>query len=258
MTLSISAVDQSESVPQVRVQVTSSPAVTETLTVYRVHEDGSRYKVLSDQPPILVGGSWVGFDYHPPGNQLVTYVAETDTQTSSASSPVFMRLDVTWLISSVNPALSVPVTAVLDLDSLSYDDPAEKSQALGADQPVYRWSRSRSGPSSSITVHCDTPDEADRILALLKPGGPILLNMSRNEPIGWMWIQPSRPSMSTPGGKWKTKYRAWSFGFEKCVQPDVDIVSPWDFDGAAAAFTDFNAVASAYADFDSLTLDVRL
>lgn len=257
MTLSISVVDESESAPQVRIQVSSSPAVTETLTVYRIHEDGTRYVVLSDQPPILVGGSWVGRDYHPPGNQLVTYVAETDTQTSPASTPLFVVLEATWLISSSDPSKSMPVTAVLDLESLSWDDPAERSQALGSDTPVYRWDRERSGPSSSITIHCDTPEEAARVLSLLKPGGPILLNMSRTEPIGWMWIQPGKPIMGTPGGKWKTAYRSWSFGFERCQQPDVDILSPWNFDAVTAAYADFNAVTAAYADFDSLTLDVN-
>lgn len=243
-------------VPRVQVLVDSSPAVTETLTVYRVHEDGSRYKVLTDQPPVMVGG-WGGYDYHAPFNEAVTYVAESQTLVSPASVPVFLPSDVTWLISASDPDLSTPVTRVLDVGEMSYDDPATRYQALGATKPTYRWTRGRGGPSSSLTVHCDSPDEAAQVLAVLQSGGPVLLNMERPDPIGWAWIQPTGVKMSTPGGKWKTDYRAWSFNFELCEQPDLDVSATWDVASLAAAYASVSAATAAYADVRSMALDVR-
>lgn len=257
MTLSVAASVQASWQPSVLVQVDSSPAVSESLTVYRVHDDGARYKVLTDQPPVMVGG-WGGYDYHAPFNEPFTYVAESETMVSPASGAVFLPSDTTWLISASDPELSTVVTAVLDLGELSFDDPAQRYLALGASKPTYRWSRPRSGPSFSLSLHCDSPDEAAQIRAVLRPGGPILLNMHQPDPVGWMWVQPTGSKMGTPGGKWRTEYREWSFGLEQCEQPNLDVTSPWDCAALAAQYESAAAAAAAYADVRSMALDVRL
>lgn len=256
MTLSVAVSVDWSAGQRVRIDVTASPAVTDVVAVYRVHESGERFLVLTDQTPVMVG-AWSGYDYHAPFNQTVTYVAETDSQVSAASSPVFLVSDETWLVSATDPTLSLPVEAILEMSALSWDDPAQKFQPLNSSRPVHYWSRSRSGPSFSLTVFCEDQEQSDRVLALVRAGGPVLLNMHR-EPVRWMWAQLSKPTMQPPGGKWRTDYRTWQFGVEETTQPDSDVLSEWNFDGLAAAFPDFDTATAAYADFTTMSLDVRL
>lgn len=242
---------------RVLLDVTSSPAVTEVVAVYRVHENGERFLVLSDQTPVMVG-AWSGYDYHMPFNTTVQYVAETDSEVSAASAPVFLASDETWMISSTDPLLSFSVEAILKIGELSWDDPAQKFQPLNSGKPVHYWSRPRSGPSYSLSIFCENTEKSDRVLALVKGGGPVLLNMHRG-PVDWMWVQLSKPTMSAPNDLWpKTDYRTWQFGAEETTQPDSDVFSAWNFNSLAAAFTDFNTVASSYTDFAKLSVDVRI
>lgn len=258
MTLNVTAApDSLTGRPRVRVDVASSPAVTDIVTVYRVHQDGARYRVITDQPPVMVT-AWSGYDYHAPFNEMFSYVADTGSQTSTASAPVFLPSDASWLISASDPALSLSVPAVLSIGSLSWDDPAQKFQPLDAPRPVHYTSRPRSGPAYSLSVEC-TSDEEAQMIALIKPGGPILLNLRRPEPTGgWMWVQLSNPTLQPPAGNWRTSVRMWHFSAEETTQPNVDLTAEWDFDGLAAAFPDFDSAAAAYADFRSMALDVRL
>lgn len=258
MTLTVTAVASVGDVPAVLVDVTSSPAVTDLLRVYRVHEDGTRYRVLTDLSATIIT-SWSGFDYHAPFNQAVRYVAETDSLGSAASPEVWLVSESTWLIHPSDPDLSMWVDVVTNIADTSYKDRAQRFQVIGKRDPVTRADYPRGGESGSMSVLCDGPESWARLSALFADGGPVLMNLKplRGFIKQWKWVQPGDLTMSSPTGHDRVNVRVATFPYEEVSPPDADALPVWTFDDVAATFATFDAVAAAYTDFRAMQLDNR-
>jgi hypothetical protein len=252
------AADYNEDVPRMELAVTASPAVSVPLSVLRVHEDGTEWPLLASAPPKLIGGSWVGFDYHPPLEQDVTYRAVTATEDGeSGLLSVPAGANVLWLISASTPALSVQVDDVFAFAAPTHGSQAVAHRILGSSRPVHQIDSPRMAPSGSITVTCRTPAAVDAVLALLADGEPILINTSMDRDVRWMWVQPGDVSVENPAPHRGFPTRRIVIPFQSTSQPDVDVSALWTFDDITALGLTFNELAALYATFNDMTLDNR-
>jgi hypothetical protein len=240
------------------VDVTSSPAVTGALKVWRNHPDGSRWRVLTEPNPVLVT-SWTGPDYHAPFKQFVTYSVETDAGLSAPSGPVYIQSNVIWLVSASDPALSVQVAKLIGpAAAYTYADRSQRFQVLGRKLPVTRTDYPRGGASGQIIVKCETVADRKAVSALLADNGPVLINTPRpSDDIGWMWVQPGELTMSNPGGTQGFPFRYATIPFTEVSPPDADQAPVWTYEQVAAAFPDYATVATNYDDYRAMQLDIR-
>lgn len=258
MTVTITARTASTPYPRVLLDVTSSPAVNGALKVWRNHPDGTRYRVLTEPNPVLIG-TWAGPDYHAPFRQMVTYTVETDAGLSAPSAPVYVQSTVTWLIHASGPALSVQVTKLIGPAApYTYADRSQRFQVLGRRLPVTRTDYPRGGTNGQVIVKCETPQDRAAVKALLADNGPVLINTPFTaDDIGWMWVQPGELTISNPGGYREFPFRYATIPFIEVDPPDADQAPVWTFDQVAAAFATFDDVTAAYADFRAMQLDIR-
>jgi hypothetical protein len=258
MTVSVSASVEYDSPARVLVDVASSPSVTGPLKLWRVHEDGTRHRVLTSGRAVVVGG-WTGYDYHAPFNQDFSYVASVEGQADSAASAAqYIMSAITWLVHPADPELSVPLDVVVKFGSLRRPSTSAKFKILGSSQPVIRTDSPRGPLAGDITVLANDDTEAQALDALFADSGPILLNCHRPEIVRWLWIAPGDTTMEPPGGYYRTPYRQLSFPWEECRAPDADVQPVWDLAGlAAAGFADLAVVNAQYDDLRALQLDLR-
>lgn len=259
MTVSMTAAISGFVPPAVLLDVTSSPSVTAPLVVWRVHEDGSRHQVITGQA-VLIGG-WSGTDYHAPFNQLFHYVAAAEGQAESAATPdLYLASDVTWLIHSSDPSLSLPLDVIVKLGAKKKPARGAKFAILpaSADEaplPVVRWDSRRGPESGDIVILADDDVQVQALDALLDRG-PVLLNSARSEVVRWQWIDPGDTEWEPPGGYYRTPLRQLSFPWEACRAPDSDLTPLSDWSDVAAQ-GDWALSAAAYADWRAMNLGIE-
>lgn len=259
--------DYNQGVPRIQLSVTTSPAVTSPVVLTRIHADGTEWPLLTEDSPQLIGGSWVGFDYHAPLGQDVTYRAATAAQ-SGTSAPtsiptVGSRL---WLIHPSDPELSIMATGTWSDEGarvVAFEAPvsaslAVKSRILGSRFAVHQNDSPRQAPSGSVTIACDTPVAIAAMDALLADGDSLLLSTNWDGDWTWHWIQPGDTSPALPVSNWR-KYpsRRFVIPFDSTMQPDVDLSALWSFDDMTATGLTFTQQAARYATFNDMTLDNR-
>lgn len=222
MTVSVSAAIRWSDPPSVLVDVTSSPSVTAPLVVYRVHDDGSRHKVIAGRSVLI--GSWTGTDYHAPLNEPFHYVAAADGEDeSAASASQYLPRELPWLIHPSDPALSLSLNFVVSLGPLKRAANVAKFKIAGSSVPVVRTESARGPLSGDITVFAEDDAEVRALDALLADSGPVLLNAGQSDRVPWVWISPGDTTRETPGGYFRTAYRQLSFAWEQCRAPDTDV-----------------------------------
>lgn len=262
MTVTVSAAQSSSYPPAILVDVTSSPSVTAPLVVYRVHDDGSRHKVIASSR-VLIGG-WSGTDYHPPFNRLFHYVAAAEGQPeSAASADLFVASDLAWMIHSSTPALSFPIRKITwPMQPVTYSsrvasfdilqDPADDTESL----PVIRTDVTRSGAAGKLAIQVAVEDLASA-LSFFRSAGPVLLNGPWGaDEYGWTWLVAKDVTVTNPGGGLAFPTRTLEFDFRACRQPDVDVtpLSTW---ADVAAQGDWAAVAATYTDWRAMNLGIE-
>lgn len=261
MTLTVTATNGSLDVPAVLVSVVSSPAVTAPLTLYRVHEDGTRYRVLTEANANVIT-TWTGFDFHAPFNQWVTYVAEA-AGLVSAGSPAVMVIsdDATWLIHPSDPDLTVLVDKIIGPAApYKYPGSAQVFRPLGSKLPVVRTSYPRGGESGQITVKCESPDSRAAVMACLEDNGPTLINTPNTaDDIGWKWVQFGDVDKLNPGGFTAFPFRYVVLPYMEVTQPDVD-ASLWTLGelktDAALNYPTLGGVKAEFATLGALKLRI--
>lgn len=255
MTLTVSATLTGTAPPAVLVDVASAPSVTAEVKVWRVHPDGSRWRVLSTSRVLI--GSWSGIDYHPPFNVPFRYVAEAAGQVSPASPELFVPSDVLWLVHASTPALSRPVRVVVAMGARKKPARRARYAVLPASQdeeplPVVR-SDSRRGPESGdLTILAFDAQECEAFEQLLART-PVLLNSHRSDIVRWQWIDPGDLTIAAPDDFYGVAYRQLSFSWEACRAPSSD-VAPLRTFGDIRAMGSFGDVAAAYANFRDMKL----
>lgn len=272
MTLTITAVpDSSSDSPRVRLDVdstTSGPLPIPggaPVGVVRVHSDGSRWPVLLENGARLGGGSWAGFDYHAPFNQLVTYVAQAAGFESAASGVVELpNGSTTWLIHASTPELSLIPEMVTVIGDQDYESDADTFDVFNSPFPVTVSSGFRKSAASTIELLV-LPSQVGAVLALLADSGPILINTPGTEgwDVTWAWAQPGAVKISNPApanyvvGATKYPYRKVSFAFRHIGAPDIDVTPVWTCADVVATYATCAAVVAAYSTCENLALDVR-
>lgn len=246
--------------PRMRLTVTAAGVVGADLVVLRVHEDGSRHRVLVEDRPRVIAGSWVGYDFHSPYNVPVRYVAQVTGQVESAPSAAReLPSRLHWLIDPVDPARSVPVDALRALG-----DPAQESRAtslpiIGSPRPLVISDGYRPSEVGSFTVRVDSPQSRAALTALLAQDGPVLINrwsVDRWE-AAWQWVQPGNLAWVNPGGWTAFPFRIASFGTVAVDQPDVAFGALWTCADVLDTFASCSALLAAYATCNGLKTDTR-
>lgn len=223
MSLTVTAAPGFLDTPAILVSVSSSPALTAPLVLWRVHEDGSRWRVLVEANANVIT-TWTGFDFHAPFNGMVTYTAEAGGLSGSSAATMLVSDTGVWLIHASDPSLSVPVDKVIGpAQPYKYPSQTQSFRPLGSKLPVQRHDFPRGGESGQITIKC--VDEAGRaaVKACLADNGVTLLNTPfTDDDIGWKWVQIDDTELSNPGGAIPFGFRYVVLPYREVRQPDVD------------------------------------
>jgi hypothetical protein len=170
------------------------------LTLWRVHPDGTEHRVILPAEARVIGGSWVGFDYHAPYNGAVSWRVEA-AGFSATSGPVWVLCDSTWLISATTPGLSVQVK-VAAIGDQSRPTRSGEFTPVGGDT-LFISDGKRGGMVGSIAVRVPAAGVGD-IVTLLADDGVILINTPGTVgwDVKWQWAQVTDQGLSNLGG-WK-------------------------------------------------------
>lgn len=262
MTLTVTAVPGWDPAPRVQLSVASTLGGSDWVSVWRIHSDGSRNRVLVDRNARLTGGTWVGFDRHCPFGEVVAYEAQTASETSAQVSTALMGASP-WLIHASDSTRSMLVE-FLPEDGFGDDDYASSAgvfEVAGSDRPASVW-------DDTVTVTSSVrlgflAAEAAKAALLLRSGGPLLLNMPPGWDVKWRWIQGKsvkverNAGVTAAGGKAGYPYRYLSCSYTWIRQPDVDLTPSWSYDDLPDAFPSLTALEAAYATLDDLIVDRR-
>lgn len=261
MTLTATAALSFAAPSKVLVSVSSSPSTTAVLRIFRVHQDGTRHRVLTDGRAVI-NGTWVGYDYHPPFNQAVTYIASTGLEPDSApSSAVFIPSDVAWLQHQTDPDLSYMIDKILaPQQAVSRSTRATEFQILGSSKTVVRTSFPMESEEGSFTLRVPV-DDIPRVEALLAEDIPMLLNGPWGTyDYGWQWIWVKSAKRSNAAGFVQFPTRNYEIAYQVVADPDADTEPPWTYADAMAAFpgATYADMASVWASYQNSYLDVRV
>lgn len=261
MTLSVTATMDSSTAPaRVLVAVTSSPAATAVLRIYRVHEDGSRHRVLTDGMAKIVG-SWSGYDIHAPFNQLFTYVASTGLEADSApSSAVYVSSERVWLQHQTDHDLAYPVDKILaPQQDVSRSSRATEYKILKSKSSVVRTDSPLEADTGSFTIRV-ARDDIPSVEALLEDGAAILLNGPWGSyDYGWSWIWVKSVKRSNAGGRISFPTRNYTIDYQVTADPDADTEPAWTYADAKAAFpaATYASMPAIWASYQNAHLDIR-
>lgn len=223
MTLTVTAAPGFLNTSAIRVSVSSSPSLTAPLVLWRVHEDGSRWRVLVEANANVIT-TWTGYDFHAPFNQMVTYTAEAGGLSGSSAATMLVSDAGVWLIHASDPSLSVLVDNVIGPPQpYKYPSATQSFRPLGSKLPVQRHDFPRGGESGQITIKCDSEAARAAVKACLADNGVTLINTpNSDDDIGWKWVQIDDTELSNPGERISAPFRLFALPYKEVRQPDVD------------------------------------
>jgi hypothetical protein len=247
--------------PKVKLTATSTtgspnPIPNNTLVdVFRIHADGTRHRVLTEQGPRLIGGGWAWLDVHCPYNQAVSYDLTAAGFTVN-SGPVFLQSNQTWLIPPSDPSRAVMVQKIAVIADRSTQSRAVRFQPIGG-PAVFLTDGFRGGFSGSLTLR--VTDERP-LRALFADDGVVLINTpgTTGWDLKWLWVQPGQVSYSNPALINSYAKRLVTIPFDESADPDADLTPAWTYDDAAAAWATYTALDAAYGSYLDLVTDTRL
>lgn len=250
MTLSVTATPQSgELPPRTLISVTAGPSgpspvpPNSVIDVWRIHDDGTRHRVLTDGPT-RVSTAWAGYDYHAPYNSANTY--EVDVAGSTATSTaVYVDCAKVWLLHVTEPTMSVQADAIIEIGARTRPSRAGRFEIL--DGPVIFVSNgSRTGIKGSLIVRCDSPDNEQPLINLFSDDTLILINTPGQTgwDVKWLWVQPGDVSYSDPATNIHYRYRHVSVPFEESTEPDLVLTSKWTSKAAGDYWTAAGATSA--------------
>ena len=254
MTLTVTATPHlSLPSPAVLVQV-STTLQWRPVDVFRVHEDGSEYRVITAAGNrSLVGGLWIEADRHVPWNQDVHYRAQTSND-SGTSGPVRVISKRSWIIDGSDPNQAVLLSGVRLMADRNWADRVERLDIQGSESPIHL-----TGPLSletgTLTAQVHSPREFRALQKLT--GRPVLLNLSLSEyDVGWLWVVIRAPKLANQGMA-SFGLREFVLTFEGTRQPDVDGQAYWTVSDLAATGWTITEAAAQYSSVTNMALDVR-
>lgn len=230
MTLTIEAAPRFGSPARVELTAYSVPSVLDDVTVWRVHPDGSRWRVLLEQGGDVMAGTWAGIDWHAPSARTVRWQIECAGQTSPLSNPVTLPSESCWLLHPWDPTLSVRLDGVKEWDvDTEWEDRSVQVDVLGRAEPIDRTVNVRGSMSTGLTIKSATVANRNALLKLFKAGGPVLLSTPWDDTdLGWRWVRPGTVTMSRfYGPRRATEARRFSFPIKHIAAPDVDVRALW-------------------------------
>lgn len=243
MSITISATSVAASPPRVQLTVSSSPAVTDDLSIVRIHSDGSEHPVLGVGSII---STWSGYDFHPPYNSSLTYRAVSGALTAT-SSAVVVSSSQSWIVHALDPSLSVIIRGVGPIASRTRSSRATSYLPTGNRNPVSRVDSPRGGPNGEIKLLAVSDAETKAIEDLLDSDLPLLINSV--SAFGWMWVQPGDSTTEYASGYVRVESLV-TIPFISITEPDVN-TALWDLaDLKSRAVTNYPLLSnlkSAYA-----------
>lgn len=262
MTVSISAQLFDVSPPGVLLDVTSSPTVVAPLTVWRVHDDGSRHRVVTGRSVLV--GSWSGVDRHCPFNRVVQYAATAEGQPESAPTPedVLVAMGGPWLIHPTRPELSFPIRKIMGPQQpMTYASSAAAFDVLQQDEgtdalPVARNDFTRSGAQGKVKIQIAREAEP-AVRAFFRDGGPVLLNGAwGSSDYPWMWLIAKNVVVSNPGGIIDHPTREVEFDIRECRGPDADTAALNTYPNVRSKGS-YAAVKALYGTYRAMKLGIE-
>ena len=204
---------------------TPNPVPVNTLiSVSRLHSDGSRHQVLTEDAPRLVGGGWGWVDVHAPFNQTISYEIAAAGWTAS-SGGVAVASAKSWLIHSSQGSLAVMVDVVSEIGDRATKTRAARFVPYGA-LPVFLSEGIRDGVTGNIVVR--VTDEGP-LRALLADDSVVLVNTPGTPgwDLNWMWISPGNIAYSNKAGLVSYKYRHVTIDYEQAADPTSELFPAW-------------------------------
>lgn len=259
MTLTTVAAVQDGAWPQVSLVVTEDPATTDRLKVWRYHENGSRWPVLTvENIPKVIGGGWVGLDVHAPFNQYVTYRAEVRGVLGDASNEVRLLSKKTWLIHPSDPTKSVALDRLRSSSDFVNPMDFTLGKVPGRGLPLSESDTLRGSEQGTLTITQVNRTTRLKLHRLLADGWVLLLNSPYAEDdYGWKWIQPESQTRRNRAGYATFTDRDFIIPYTEVEAPDVDLRSLWTVGDITALGQTCGQLAVTYDTVADMALDRR-
>ena len=243
--------------PRVAVEVLSTSSAASKLEVWRVHQNGERFKVVTAGPAVIIG-SWSGFDYQVPFNETVQYIAFSEDEASTATPAAWVTLpsEVPWLVHSTDPLKSMMLDKIMGPPKdFGYKSTAQEFRVLNQARAIYMASGPRAAQTGEVEFRFAAGEMA-RVVDLFADSGPLWLATPWPLDYGSRWIQPGDVTISNPYGYLGHPHRRCTVPYVECAQPDSDAKAVWTYDQLKArGYGSYNAMAPKFATYRDLRLD---
>lgn len=159
----------------VRIAVQITGADADTLTVFRVHEDGTQYPVRGLEGVATSGGAAFAYDYEAPLAEDVEYTVDDDGTVVTSSATRLPTADV-WLRAPGLPSLDVgEVEAVGKPTAATRPRPVVALVPLGGSRPVAVYGARQDATGWRLLVRTRTHVKARALQLLVEQSGVLLV-----------------------------------------------------------------------------------
>ena len=263
MTLTIAAEPHPEySPPRMKLTVTSTVTTASVLVdIYRIHEDGSTWRVITEDGVRLNSMASV-FDYHAPYGVPVQYIAQTSIESASATDAVYLDATAAWLVPSDEPSLAVSPAYVARLGDELYTPRVGVFDILdGLSVSVSEDGDSKLTSTVELAVDRSTGLMALRVLA--SRGAPVLLNIpyKLGRDVTWRWIMATAITKSNPGtpdqwlGQTGYLWRNFTLTYTAIAAPDVVLVPTWTSQEAGDYWSSLSVTSAGLGTYYATAVD---
>ena len=281
MTLAITAVTRLQSglgtigaqtpwpVPAVVLTVTSTDtggtAVPggSLISAVRLHANGTRHQVLTEQGPRLVGGTWTWLDIHCPYNQPIHYEVTAANGVVATSAVVWLLSDYAYLIHPSKADWAVRIDAVVSIGNRGTASRSAQFTPIGG-QEVFLTDGYRDGLAGNLEVRTTAADQY-YYWRLFNDDQVVLLNTPNTAgwDLGWMWLQPGDVTYTNPGEQTWYPYRHVQISYRQAADPITILEPAWNSQDALTYWTTQRGLTSAdmasrYATSLDFLTDTRL
>ena len=221
-----------------------TPTAPATATISRVNADGSTEVVRSANPAPLVAGQWVGHDYDPGLDSVISYVATSTDQPGTVIESTEITLPSqgkSWLKHPGKPSMNRIVTVVRP-PSLTRPIDVGVFSVLGRRLPI-AVSTTRRSATGTLELASFTEDDRAGLLNLFSDGAVLLFTAPNGYGVGRLFLAVGDVEEVNPSGAGTEPSRVWTVPFTEVGAPAGDVL---------AAGNSYSDVLGAYGSYSDL------
>lgn len=242
--------------PRVRIELTGF--LGSTVTVVRIDQAGNVTPIRLANPATLDGGTWLGYDYEAPFQQIVTYQA-TATLTVT-SDPVVLDVSQPWLIHPGIPDLSQPIQ-LTGVPQKSRATNQGVHNVLGRRTPIIITDGARRAPTFDLMLHTDNADQEDALNELLDDASVLLLQIAYPgvTKTSYQWVGIDNAQAQSLTDIWQDNDTLqWTLSCTETDYPDGLLQAQRTLADVASEFATLGDLANNYATLRDIITDTLI